>query len=75
MRVRRANQIQYRIKPGTRLVKKYKGREYIIEVIGDNGFRYSGAIYKTLSAIVMVIMGHKISGYDFFGLYTKRGKE
>lgn len=71
----RANQIQYRIKPGTCLVKKYKGREHIIEALGDNGFRYDGVIYKTLSAIAMVITGHKVSGYDFFGLYTKRSKE
>lgn len=71
----RANQTKYRIKPGTRMIKKYKGREYTIEALGNDTFRYNGAIYKTLSAIAMTITGHKVSGYDFFGLYTKRGKE
>lgn len=71
----RANQTKYRIKPGTRLIKKYKGREHIIEALGNDTFRYNSAIYKTLSAIAMVITGHKVSGYDFFGLYTKRSKE
>lgn len=71
----RVNQTKYRIKSGTRLIKKYKGCEHIIEALGNDTFRYNGAIYKTLSAIAMLITGHKVSGYDFFGLYTKRSKE
>ncbi len=75
LRASRANQTKYRIKSGTRLIKKYKGREHIIEALGNDTFRYNGAIYKTLSAIATSITGHKVSGYDFFGLYKKRSKE
>lgn len=67
---------KYHIKPGTQLVKKYKGREYIVTVIAPNQpdvtqFIYADATYKTLSSIATKICGHKVSGYDFFGLNKK----
>lgn len=66
-----ANQVKYHIKPGTRLIKKYKGAEYIVDVIAPDQFRYNGKDYKTLSAIAHIIAGHKVSGYEFFGLYYR----
>lgn len=71
----RANQNKYHIKPGTHLIKKYHGREYVIETLGDDSFRYNGTTYKTLSAVAMAITGHKVSGYDFFGFNNKRKKQ
>ncbi len=66
---------KYHVKPGTQLIKKYRGQEYIIDAIANDMFRYKGATYKSLSAIAMIITGHKVSGYDFFGFYKKRNKE
>ena len=71
----RIHSTKYHIKPGTQLIKKYLGQEYIIDTLAHDAFRYNGATYKSLSAVAMVITGHKVSGYDFFGFYNKRSKE
>lgn len=62
-----AQNTKYHIKHGTQLVKKFRGREYIVIVSTTNQFSYNGKIYKTLSAIATEICGHKVSGYEFFG--------
>jgi hypothetical protein len=69
--VERSNKTKYHIKPGTQLLKKFKGKEYLVTVSAPDQFVYDGATYKTLSAIAAVICGHKVSGYDFFGLNNK----
>lgn len=66
---------KYHIKPGTQLIKKYKGMEYIVTVTSPDIFTCNGQTYKTLSAVAQQICGQKVSGYDFFGLYTQRSKE
>ena len=69
--VERSNKTKYHIKPGTQLLKKFKGKEYLIMVIAPDQFVYEGMVYKTLSAIATLICGHKVSGYDFFGFNNK----
>ena len=55
------------IKPGTRLVRQYKGTRY--EVIATHeGFLYQGKEYKSLSMIAREITGTRWNGKLFFGV-------
>lgn len=65
--VARSNKNKYHIKAGTQLLKKFKGREYLVTVTESDEFVFNGRTYKTLSSIAAEICGHKVSGYDFFG--------
>ena len=67
----RSNKTKYHIKPGTQLLKKFKGKEYLVQVNATDQFAYDGQTYKTLSAIAAIVCGHKVSGYDFFGFSNK----
>lgn len=70
--VARSNKNKYHIKPGTQLLKKFKGKEHLVTVTAPDKFAYNGCMYKTLSTIATEICGHKVSGYDFFGFINKR---
>ncbi len=63
----RSNKNKYHVKPGTQLLKKFKGREFLVNVTAPSAFTFNGRTYKTLSSIAAEICGHKVSGYDFFG--------
>ena len=67
----RAHKSKYRLKEGTQIVKSFKGKEYLVHVDTPERFNYGGRTYKTLSAIATEICGHKVSGYDFFGLASR----
>lgn len=67
----RAHNTKYHIKPGTQLIKKFKGKEHLVTVTSPDKFTYNGQTYNSLSAIAMLICGHKVSGYDFFGFNNK----
>lgn len=54
-------------KPGTRLVRQWRGRTYHVAVIND-GFLFDDQRYASLSQIAQVITGTKWSGPRFFGL-------
>ena len=62
-----------RIKPGTKLLREWRGEIYEVLVTAA-GFEYRGNGYKTLSEIATFITGSKWSGPLFFGL-RKRIKE
>jgi hypothetical protein len=53
--------------PGSVLVKKYKGRTIIVNVLGA-GFEYGGQRFSSLTAIAKEITGTKWNGFAFFGL-------
>jgi len=57
--------------PGTRLTRRYKGHEYMLEVL-DSGFAYDGEVYRSLSAIAHAITGSHWNGYLFFNLTDPR---
>lgn len=65
--IERSNKNKYRLKPGTQLIKKYKGKQIVVDVISTNKFAFNGKVYDTLSAISSELSGYKNSGYDFFG--------
>ncbi|MDP9412612.1 MAG: DUF2924 domain-containing protein [Pseudomonadota bacterium] len=54
-------------KPGTRLVRQWRGRTFHVAVM-DDGFLFEDRRYASLSQIAQVITGTKWSGPRFFGL-------
>ena len=59
--------IRPRIKPGTRLMREWRGRSHEVLVL-DDGFSWQGTLYRSLSAIARQITGTAWSGPLFFGL-------
>lgn len=57
---------------GTKIIKTYKGHDYVIRVL-ENGFDLDGQHFKSLSGIAKKITGMKISGNVFFNI-GQRGK-
>jgi hypothetical protein len=58
-------------KPGTRLIREWRGRTYEVLVL-DDGFSWQGTSYRSLSAIARKITGTAWSGPLFFGLKPNR---
>jgi hypothetical protein len=56
-----------RVKPGTRLVREWKGRSHDVVVLED-GFAWKGKRYASLSVIARQITGTRWNGWMFFGL-------
>jgi hypothetical protein len=56
-----------RLKPGTRLLRTWRGKSYLVTV-ADPGFVYEGITYGSLSVIARQITGTPWSGPVFFGL-------
>lgn len=61
-----------RLKPGTRLVRRWHGKAFNVLVLED-GFECEGRRYESLSQIARAITGAQWSGPRFFGL--RRGRE
>jgi hypothetical protein len=58
------------LKPGTRLVRSWRGRSYRILVL-DEGFQFEDRRYASLTQIARAITGAAWSGPRFFGLKRK----
>jgi hypothetical protein len=56
-----------RIKPGSVLVREWKGRTYRVMVQAD-GYAYDGKTFGNLSEIAVLITGTRWNGPRFFGL-------
>ena len=56
-----------RLRPGTRLVRTWQGRTYVV-VVTDDGFVFDGRSYTSLTRIACAITGTNWSGPKFFGL-------
>src|SRR5882672_6546626 len=59
-----------RIKPGSVLVREWKGKSYRVMVLAE-GFAYDGCTYGNLSEIAGLITGTRWNGPRFFGLRSK----
>jgi len=59
------------LKPGTRLMREWRGRTYDVLVL-DDGFSWQGTHHRSLSAIARKITGTAWSGPLFFGLKPNR---
>ncbi|WP_426610585.1 DUF2924 domain-containing protein [Bradyrhizobium sp. McL0616] len=63
-----------KIKPGSELVRSWKGKTYRVTVL-PKGFGYLGKAFASLSEIAFVITGTKWNGPRFFGLRSAPGQE
>jgi hypothetical protein len=64
-------QTRLELKPGTRLVREWRGRTYEVLVL-DDGFSWQSRRYRSLSAVARKITGTAWSGPLFFGLKQNR---
>jgi DUF2924 family protein len=62
-----------RLRPGTILTRRYKGRTLQVEVL-EQGFACDGQVYRSLSALAKAVTGSHCSGHFFFGLTEKGAK-
>jgi hypothetical protein len=62
-----------RIKPGSELVRTWKGTTYRVMVMAD-GFAHDGKTFASLSEIASEITGTKWNGPRFFGLRSAASK-
>ena len=65
--VRRRSPARTVLRPGNRLVRRWRGRTYVVEVT-ESGLVYEGAHFSSLSVIATKITGTRWSGPKFFGL-------
>jgi DUF2924 family protein len=69
-RTRRAKAV--RLKPGTVLVRGWRGRTHTV-VVREDGFEHRGRLYRSLSPVAREITGAHWSGPRFFRLAGKGG--
>jgi Protein of unknown function (DUF2924) len=67
-------QLPRRIKPGSELVRTWKGKTYRVVVMAD-GFAYNGKVFASLSEIATEITGTRWNGPRFFGLRSLSSRE
>ena len=65
--VRRRSPARAALRPGNRLVRRWRGRTYVVEVT-QGGLVYEGISFSSLSVIATTITGTRWSGPKFFGL-------
>jgi Protein of unknown function (DUF2924) len=58
------------VRPGTRLVREWRGRTHTV-VVTEDGFEYAGKAFPSLTKIAHAITGAHWSGPRFFGLIRK----
>ena len=63
-----------RIKPGSELVRTWKGKSYRVMVMAD-GFAHNGKTFASLSEIASEITGTRWNGPRFFGLRSTSALE
>ena len=59
------------LRPGTRLVREWRGRTHTV-VVTEDGFKYADKAFPSLTKIAHAITGAHWSGPRFFGLTGKR---
>ena len=72
-RVTEARRRRIKLRPGTVLVREWKGQMQRVSVMAD-GFAWNGTIYSSLSRIACIITGTRWNGPRFFGLRDKPAK-
>ena len=63
----------YALTLGTRLVREWRGAVHVVDVM-EEGFRWQGRVWPSLSVIAREITGSRWSGPRFFGLKTRPGR-
>ena len=65
--LRKRKSARVSLRPGNRLVRRWRGRTYVVEV-NESGLVYEGEQFGSLSVIASKITGTRWSGPKFFGL-------
>jgi Protein of unknown function (DUF2924) len=73
-RSRPRNDARQRFKPGTRLVREWRGKTHEV-ILTEDGYDYLGEKYKSLSPIASRITGTHWSGPAFFGTKKKEQQQ
>ena len=60
------------LKPGTRLVREWRGQTLSVLVTDDGAFNWNGKRYSSLSIIAREVTGAHWSGPRFFGLTNQK---
>jgi hypothetical protein len=60
------------MRPGTRLLREWRGRTYEVTVTAEGRFACAGSTYRSLSAVARAIIGTRWLGPAFFGLNAGR---
>jgi DUF2924 family protein len=60
--------LKTRLKAGTVLVREWHGTAHRVTVVEDDGYRFDGKRYRSLSEVARTITGSRWSGPLFFGL-------
>lgn len=55
-------------RPGSSLVRRYRGKDIVVLVRAGGGFECEGRIYKSLSKAVSEATGTRWNGFAFYGL-------
>ena len=58
---------------GTQLVRRYKGKDIVV-TIAENGVRWKGELYSSLTAVAEAVTGSHWNGKAFFGLKRRTAK-
>ena len=76
-RVREASGHGYaqQMKPGTRLLREYKGKVHEVLAVKNGLFVHEGQIFSSLSEVATRIVGKRRSGTSFFGLTGKSRRD
>ena len=56
--------------PGTQLERVYKGQKIVVTIM-ENGVRWNGELYRSLSAVAKAVTGSHWNGKAFFGIKGK----
>ena len=56
------------IKPGSRLIRAWRGKTHEVIVAADRRFEWNGMRHRSLSAIATAVTGTRRNGPAFFGL-------
>lgn len=62
------------LKPGSRLIRAWRGETHEVLVAADGHFEWRGGRYRSLSHIATTITGTRRNGPAFFGLRELEGK-
>jgi hypothetical protein len=54
-------------------VRRYKGKDIVV-TIAENGVRWKGDLYSSLTAVAEAVTGSHWNGKAFFGLTRRAGK-
>ena len=60
------------IKPGTKLIRHWRGMRHTVTVLADGRFEHLGKKYTSLSDLASTITGSRWNGWKFFGLKNKK---